>query len=71
MLDKGSDADIAYGTGFASQSHLCTVFKKYMGISVGDYERIVRTKKMSWEFLIRVWPYLTFLFRENFREGMK
>lgn len=45
MLDKGSDADIAYGTGFASQSHLCTVFKKYMGISVGDYERIVRTKK--------------------------
>ena len=44
MADDVSDADIAYETGFASQSHLCTVFKKYMGISVGDYKGQVRKK---------------------------
>lgn len=41
-LEKASnDIDIAYDLGFASQSHMCTVFKKYMGISVGDYKNII------------------------------
>lgn len=44
MPEEIGDADIAYDTGFASQSHLCTVFKKYMGITVDDYRNIVRKK---------------------------
>lgn len=44
MPKETGDADIAYDTGFASQSHLCTVFKKYMGITVDDYRNIVRKK---------------------------
>lgn len=39
-----SDTDIAYDLGFASQSHMCTVFKGYMGISVGDYREILKKR---------------------------
>ena len=44
MPKETGDADIAYDTGFASQSHLCTVFKKFMGIIVDDYRNILRKK---------------------------
>ena len=44
MPEETGDADISYNTGFASQSHLCTVFKKYMGITVDDYRNILRKK---------------------------
>lgn len=44
MEDDVRDADIAYETGFASQGHLCTIFKKYMGISVGDYKGLIHKK---------------------------
>ena len=36
---ESSDVEIAYELGFASQSHMCTVFKGYMGISVGGLQR--------------------------------
>ncbi|MGN1282159.1 MAG: helix-turn-helix transcriptional regulator [Succinivibrio sp.] len=38
MEEQNSDIQTAYDTGFSSQSHLCSVFKKYMGICVGDYK---------------------------------
>ena len=41
---ESSDTDIAYDLGFASQSHMCTVFKGYMGISVGDYRDILKNR---------------------------
>lgn len=41
---ESSDIDIAYDLGFASQSHMCTVFKGYMGISVGDYKDILKNR---------------------------
>lgn len=41
---ESSDIDIAYDLGFASQSHMCTVFKGYMGISVGDYRDILKNR---------------------------
>lgn len=39
-----TSVDTAYNSGFAAQSHLCTVFKKYMGISVGHY---IKSKVLS------------------------
>ncbi|MGN0901764.1 MAG: helix-turn-helix domain-containing protein [Succinivibrio sp.] len=33
------DIETAYDSGFASQSHLCSTFKKYMGITMGDYRK--------------------------------
>lgn len=44
LEDNVSCADIAYETGFSSQSHFCTVFKKYMGISASDYTGIINQK---------------------------
>lgn len=41
------DIEIAYDNGFSSQSHLCTVFKKYMGISVDDYKKLISSEKQS------------------------
>ncbi|MEF2914326.1 MAG: AraC family transcriptional regulator [Succinivibrio sp.] len=41
---ESSDVEIAYELGFASQSHMCTVFKGYMGISVGDYRDILKNR---------------------------
>jgi hypothetical protein len=32
------------GANKQKQSHLCTVFKKYMGITVDDYRNILRKK---------------------------
>ena len=33
-----SEIQLAFDNGFAAESHLCTVFKKYMGISITDYK---------------------------------
>ncbi len=37
LLEKETEADIAADLSFAHQSHLCSVFRKYMGISMKDY----------------------------------
>lgn len=30
---------LAQDMEYAAQSHLCSVFKKYMGVSIGDYRK--------------------------------
>jgi len=30
---------LAQDMEYAAQSHLCSVFKKYMGVSMGDYRK--------------------------------
>lgn len=32
---------IAYDSGFSAQSHLCYVFRKYMGISISEYRKSI------------------------------
>ena len=39
LLGKETEADIAADLSFAHQSHLCSVFRTYMGISMKDYIR--------------------------------
>lgn len=41
ILDGEAMKDVAYDLNFSAQSHLCTIFKKYMGISIGDYKNSV------------------------------
>lgn len=39
LLSQHSLPDLAYSLGFSHQSHMCNDFKKYMGISPGDYQK--------------------------------
>lgn len=39
ILEESSSTKVAVDMEFAAQSHLCSVFKKYMGISIGDYKK--------------------------------
>lgn len=48
MLEKGSTAivEIAYATGFSSQSHLTETFKRHMGVPPGEYMRRQRSASL-------------------------
>lgn len=39
IIEEGSSTKVAIDMEYAAQSHLCNVFKKYMGISIGDYKK--------------------------------
>ena len=39
ILEEGSSTKVAEDMEYAAQSHLCSIFKKYMGISIGDYKK--------------------------------
>ncbi len=45
VLHEESEADIAFDLNFSNQSHLCSVFKRYMGISINDYKCNVEKDK--------------------------
>ena len=39
IIEESSSTKVAIDMDYAAQSHLCNVFKKYMGISIGDYKK--------------------------------
>lgn len=39
ILEEGNSTKVAVDMEYAAQSHLCSIFKRYMGISIGDYKR--------------------------------
>lgn len=43
LMNHQSLPDLAYQLGFSSQSHMCNVFKKYMGISPTQYQRAIQS----------------------------
>lgn len=45
VMSVRTTAQIAADMNFSAQSHLCSVFKKYMGISVDDYKSNVTKEK--------------------------
>ncbi len=45
ILNEQNEADVAYNLNFSSQSHLCTMFKRYMGISMNDYKSNMKNDK--------------------------
>ena len=48
IMTEKSIAEIAADLNFSAQSHLCSVFKKYMGISVTDYKnKITKVEKQQ------------------------
>lgn len=42
VMDPRSIKDIAEAVGYANSGYFCTVFKKYEGISPGEYQKIKR-----------------------------
>jgi AraC-like DNA-binding protein len=45
VLHEKTEVDIACDLSFSSQSHLCSMFKRYMGISMNDYKCNVEEDK--------------------------
>lgn len=45
IMEEEREADIAADLHFSNQSHLCSMFKRYMGISLGDYRSSVEIKE--------------------------
>lgn len=41
MVFENSQADIAYALNFSTQSHMNSIFKKYMGIPIGSYSSAI------------------------------
>ena len=41
MVFENSQSDIAYALNFSTQSHMNSMFKKYMGISMGSYSSAI------------------------------
>ena len=39
IIEESSSTKVAIDMDYAAQSHLCNVFKKYMGISICDYKK--------------------------------
>lgn len=39
ILEEDSSTKVAEEMEYAAQSHLCSIFKKYMGVSIGDYKK--------------------------------
>lgn len=37
LAQNRQPADLSYSLGFSSQSHMCNLFKKYMGVTPGQY----------------------------------
>lgn len=45
MVFENSQSDIAYALNFSTQSHMNSMFKKYMGISMGSYSSAIEYKE--------------------------
>lgn len=39
ILEENSSTKVAVDMEYSAQSHLCSIFKKYMGVSIGDYKK--------------------------------
>ena len=42
LQDSDDETSIALDNGFSAESHLCSVFKKYMGVSITDYKKCIK-----------------------------
>ena len=45
IWDPDTETRIAEDMDFAAQSHMCSLFKKYMGLSIRDYKHNLTIEK--------------------------